>query len=132
MDLGPHLREGLGRCLRVIPVNAPIPHVIFKTAGVYVKAPGTKLGAIESQLKPVVALFEIGFASASLREERSQNEGVDRHHRDGHLSTLHTLRDRDSRVAKSSHTESCRADHGDRGDEGARDWERWRAAGCQP
>jgi hypothetical protein len=49
-----------------MPVDAPIPHVVLETACVQVKTPGTELGAIESQLKPIVALSELCFTSAPL------------------------------------------------------------------
>jgi hypothetical protein len=66
MDLRPHLGEGLWRL--AMPMNAPIPYVILETACVQVKTPGTKLGAIESQLKAIVALSELCFPSAPLCE----------------------------------------------------------------
>ena len=50
MDLRPHLRKGLWWPFRAMPVNAPIPHVIFEAAGFQLKAPDTKLSTIESQL----------------------------------------------------------------------------------
>ena len=74
MDLRPHLRKGLWWRFRAMPVNAPIAHVIFEAAGFQVKAPDAKLGTIESQLQPMVAVFERGLIAPPLGEQRGENE----------------------------------------------------------
>jgi len=50
MDLRPHLRKRLRWCFGAMPVNATIPHIIFKA--------DAQLGTIEGQLKPVVAVLK--------------------------------------------------------------------------
>ena len=74
MDLRPHLRKGLWWRFRAMPVNAPIAHVIFEAAGFQVKAPDTKLGTIESQLQPIVAVFERCLIAPPLGEQRGESE----------------------------------------------------------
>src|SRR5262245_17803696 len=96
------------------------------------KAPATKLGTIESQLKAVVALFEFRFTSTPLRKQCGENERVDCHHCDGHLGTFHALYDRHGRITKAPQAEGYRADYRDRRNECARDREGRLAAYCQP
>src|SRR5215831_16200375 len=77
MDLRPHLRQGLRWCAWAMPVNAAIPHIIFEAAAFEVKAPGAKLGTIEGQLEPVVAVLKCCQMASPFGEHRSQqhNQG---------------------------------------------------------
>ena len=58
MDLGPHLSEGLRWRTRLMPVIAPVAHVILELAASQVQAPGPELGTIEGQLQPAIAFHE--------------------------------------------------------------------------
>jgi hypothetical protein len=72
VDLRPHLRKGLRWCVLAMPVNASIPHIILEAAALQVKAPSTKLGAIEGQLEPVVAVLKCCQMVSPFGEHRTQ------------------------------------------------------------
>ena len=69
--------------------------VAFEVPGGKVRAERTQLGTIKGHL-------ERHFALPPLGEQRSQNESVGGHHRHGHLSTFHPLKDRYGRIAKAA------------------------------
>ena len=58
----------------MMPVNPPIPRVVFEAAGLRINAPDAEFGTIECQLQPIVAVLERRLIAPPLGEQCGKNE----------------------------------------------------------
>ena len=105
MDLRPHLREGLWCRFRAMSVNMSIAHVIFEAARFQLKAPDTELGTIESQLQPMVAVFERGLISPPFGEQRGENERAHRYGQQPRVRGMHAVGKTYARITEAADAE---------------------------
>ena len=103
---GPRLGECFGWRLRVVPVNPPIPRVVFEAAGLCINTPDAQRGTIKSQLQPIVAVFECIVAvferrliAPPLGEQRGKTERARRNGQQCGFRGMHAVSKAYARIA---------------------------------
>ena len=114
IDEAPDFFDGLG--WRRMSMMLPDAHIAPEATGGDVRAERAKLGPIEGELQPLVAILECGFMPAHLRKQRRKDERAQRGSQHADLGGQYAVLDRDARIAEKADAEARHPDDGEGND----------------